>query len=165
MMYASRDIRIVSYHIEKTFALSSICNKHVFLIREAKRDFALNTTDFQSMVTGEEMTMPFKNEDPIVKLWDVPGMIVGNEMMGYEDKSGSICRRIVIFDFPNKIPLEKLDPGLLGKIKNQELPSIIRKASLAYDWAIENYSKGDICLLYTSPSPRDGLLSRMPSSA
>ena len=28
--------------------------------------------------------------------------------------------------------------------------------------------KGDmysICLLYTSPSPRDGLLSRMPSSA
>ena len=23
----------------------------------------------------------------------------------------------------------------------------------------------DFCLLYTSPSPRDGLLSRMPSSA
>ena len=33
-----------------------------------------------------------------------------------------------------------------------------------------NYSTGDtvecsVCLLYTSPSPRDGLLSRMPSSA
>ena len=25
--------------------------------------------------------------------------------------------------------------------------------------------KGKDCLLYTSPSPRDGLLSRMPSSA
>src|SRR5664279_4341787 len=25
--------------------------------------------------------------------------------------------------------------------------------------------QGDLCLLYTSPSPRDGLLSRMPSSA
>ena len=25
--------------------------------------------------------------------------------------------------------------------------------------------KATICLLYTSPSPRDGLLSRMPSSA
>ena len=24
---------------------------------------------------------------------------------------------------------------------------------------------GSLCLLYTSPSPRDGLLSRMPSSA
>ena len=26
-------------------------------------------------------------------------------------------------------------------------------------------AKGDICLLYTSPSPRDNLPSRMPSSA
>ena len=25
--------------------------------------------------------------------------------------------------------------------------------------------EGQVCLLYTSPSPRDGLLSRMPSSA
>ena len=31
----------------------------------------------------------------------------------------------------------------------------------AYDVAIDE----DTCLLYTSPSPRDGLLSRMPSSA
>ena len=28
-----------------------------------------------------------------------------------------------------------------------------------------NIGQPDICLLYTSPSPRDGLLSRMPSSA
>ena len=28
-----------------------------------------------------------------------------------------------------------------------------------------NFFSGRICLLYTSPSPRDGLLSRMPSSA
>ena len=27
------------------------------------------------------------------------------------------------------------------------------------------YSRSKGCLLYTSPSPRDGLLSRMPSSA
>ena len=30
---------------------------------------------------------------------------------------------------------------------------------------IENDPKNEACLLYTSPSPRDGLLSRMPSSA
>ena len=29
----------------------------------------------------------------------------------------------------------------------------------------ELYMVPDTCLLYTSPSPRDGLLSRMPSSA
>ena len=31
------------------------------------------------------------------------------------------------------------------------------------DYEYENNVRG--CLLYTSPSPRDGLLSRMPSSA
>ena len=30
---------------------------------------------------------------------------------------------------------------------------------------VHSYPKPYICLLYTSPSPRDGLLSRMPSSA
>ena len=29
----------------------------------------------------------------------------------------------------------------------------------------EAFCRSNICLLYTSPSPRDGLLSRMPSSA
>ena len=31
--------------------------------------------------------------------------------------------------------------------------------------AVTNIQKNIACLLYTSPSPRDGLLSRMPSSA
>ena len=30
---------------------------------------------------------------------------------------------------------------------------------------VVNVAKAQSCLLYTSPSPRDGLLSRMPSSA
>ena len=34
----------------------------------------------------------------------------------------------------------------------------------AYNQAM-NQRSANICLLYTSPSPRDGLLSRMPSSA
>ena len=35
-----------------------------------------------------------------------------------------------------------------------------------YDIANEKAGyNGKVCLLYTSPSPRDGLLSRMPSSA
>src|SRR5680860_1624121 len=32
-------------------------------------------------------------------------------------------------------------------------------------WFLAFVGLGRICLLYTSPSPRDGLLSRMPSSA
>ena len=38
-----------------------------------------------------------------------------------------------------------------GKSPNDEKEKVVKK--------------GKSCLLYTSPSPRDGLLSRMPSSA
>ena len=33
------------------------------------------------------------------------------------------------------------------------------------DWRLEAYERWLTCLLYTSPSPRDATLSRMPSSA
>ena len=33
------------------------------------------------------------------------------------------------------------------------------------DGIVRTIAMGTTCLLYTSPSPRDGLLSRMPSSA
>ena len=43
-------------------------------------------------------------------------------------------------------------------------PTQIEEQVLATD-ALAPYFQIELCLLYTSPSPRDGLLSRMPSSA
>ena len=41
----------------------------------------------------------------------------------------------------------------------------IMKANGFYEIKMEYTTLNHTCLLYTSPSPRDGLLSRMPSSA
>jgi LPS-assembly protein len=52
-----------------------------------------------------------------------------------------------------------------GKIKLgffEDKDSFYKKNNLAYQ---KHYGYSLYCLLYTSPSPRDGLLSRMPSSA
>ena len=57
--------------------------------------------------------------------------------------------------------------GTIGMIENP-----VTRTLLPFDFShlMENVPKVklldyDICLLYTSPSPRDGSLSRMPSSA
>ena len=51
-------------------------------------------------------------------------------------------------------------------ISLQVLPVIVLLVILAVYDAVSVYgTKHMVCLLYTSPSPRDGLLSRMPSSA
>ena len=41
---------------------------------------------------------------------------------------------------------------------------LVYSDSVPYSYGFKNPNSW-ICLLYTSPSPRDGLLSRMPSSA
>ena len=51
-----------------------------------------------------------------------------------------------------------------------EIEKIVAEEQINYIDAICHYCEingleVDSCLLYTSPSPRDGLLSRMPSSA
>ena len=42
---------------------------------------------------------------------------------------------------------------------------LIKNLYLSFDPAQRGWMEDRNCLLYTSPSPRDGLLSRMPSSA
>ena len=49
--------------------------------------------------------------------------------------------------------------ALLSKLMKRLIP--VQLLHLLESWLLNCYS----CLLYTSPSPRDGLLSRMPSSA
>ena len=65
-----------------------------------------------------------------------------------------------IFNEPNwRSTLSKLDD--LGPVA-LDTPTL--KKGLQNFWTeVRKLNKG--CLLYTSPSPRDGLLSRMPSSA
>ena len=73
--------------------------------------------------------------------------------------------------FDNKIDLKKtgLSSGLKGKrIIVQGLGNVGFHAALFLsleDKALITHVLERDCLLYTSPSPRDGLLSRMPSSA
>ena len=64
---------------------------------------------------------------------------------------------------------------LLGLVlRNQQLVTVAVVLLSFLTWAALRTAHGDVassgrrvedCLLYTSPSPRDGLLSRMPSSA
>ena len=61
---------------------------------------------------------------------------------------------------PKMYAYEKLDGGVDKKCKGTK--KCVVKKRITFD----DYKKVyETCLLYTSPSPRDGLLSRMPSSA
>ena len=77
---------------------------------------------------------------------------------------GSNTFRLVIYEqaiYPFPILYQKREFLKLGEsINTGKLPSIKIKEAIK---CLEEYIK--ICLLYTSPSPRDRQKSRMPSSA
>ena len=67
----------------------------------------------------------------------------------------------IVMDAANNTIVE-LEPGGTGAAAGLQKNDLIAVVDGNAVTVIEN---GYICLLYTSPSPRDGLLSRMPSSA
>ena len=90
-----------------------------------------------------------------------------NTFFNYQevDNAKKIYEGILDDEISNGMPLDVIEKGkknfeerlqkINWKTHFKSLPFNDSALSL-YDWA---------CLLYTSPSPRDGLLSRMPSSA
>ena len=72
---------------------------------------------------------------------------------------------------PSVVGFAKNGEVLVGQsAKNQAVTNVDRtirsvKRHMGTDWTQNVDDKDYTCLLYTSPSPRDGLLSRMPSSA
>jgi len=144
LLYNARDVGVINNNVETKFGLSQLFDKTVFVAPEVKKNFCLDQAEMQSMISGEEMSLAVKNSDAKVGTWTVPGIICGNELPSWADSSGSIARRVVIFDFPNKIDADSIDMKLLNKIKDLELPAIIRRASLSYLRAVENHGKKDV---------------------
>ena len=71
------------------------------------------------------------------------------------------------YQISNQVTLGKSEPELL-KLVGDVVPVLIDYERQAREFLIkenENALQDRVCLLYTSPSPRDATLSRMPSSA
>ena len=56
-------------------------------------------------------------------------------------------------------------PHARAKIKSVDTSKALKSSGVVGVLTGKEIAEDKICLLYTSPSPRDGLLSRMPSSA
>ena len=139
--YESEDVRTLSNNIERKFGLSSIYDGFMFIAPEVKGDMCLEQAEFQSLVSGEDVSLARKYEKAMSVEWKTPGILGGNEVPNWKDNSGSVLRRIVPFNFSKKVM--KADPHLDEKL-DKELPLIMMKCIKAYLDYSSKYSDQDI---------------------
>lgn len=141
--FMSEDVAILANNSQKDFGLETFVDKLVWACYEVKHDLTLDQANFQSMVTGEKVSIARKHKDAQVVVWKIPGILAGNEPGGWTDNSGSISRRIVLLNFSKKVQSDKLDPQLDKKIKAQTA-NLLHKCCHAYLTATDAYGTSDI---------------------
>jgi len=118
---------------ELTFGLESLLGKRLIVAPDLPKRLKhiLPQTDFQSMVSGEQVTVARKNMKAVSnQSWTVPMIWASNEFPDYSDNSGSVSRRLVVFKFLNLVA--ERDTKLKEKIIKGELASILIRCIRAY---------------------------------
>ena len=139
--YESEDVGTLSNNIERKFGLSSICDGFMFIAPEVKGDLCLEQAEFQSLVSGEDVSVARKYEKARSMEWKTPGILGGNEIPNWKDNSGSVLRRILPWNFSKQVM--NADPHLDDKLE-QEIPVILQKCIRAYLDYAQKYSDQDI---------------------
>jgi hypothetical protein len=131
------DVGVLSNNIERKFGLSAFADKYLFVAPEIKNDLQVEQAEFQSIVSGEDIQVNTKFAKAKTCVWKVPGVLAGNEVPGWADNSGSIQRRIVLFDFSKAVSNGDMK---LGEKLEAELAATILKCNRAYLEMVSRHS-------------------------
>lgn len=124
-------IAILSSNAEKQFGLQTLYDKPLWMCMEVKENFSLNLADLQSIISGERVQVSVKNEAARMVHWKSPGMMCGNLVPPWADKSGALFRRFVLVHFNEGLKDAQKDGSLKRQLR-EEMGRIIPKLSLAY---------------------------------
>jgi energy-coupling factor transporter ATP-binding protein EcfA2 len=141
IIYEAADVGIISNNTEKQFGLGSIADKFLVLGPEIKCDFKLEQAEFQSMVSGEAMSVAQKYKNTKEITWKAPLVFAGNEVPAWVDNAGSLQRRMVIFQF-NEIVRD--GDTQLGRKIEKEYPNILLKSVRTYMQEAKRYGHRDV---------------------
>lgn len=113
----------------------------MFIAPEVKGDLCLEQAEFQSMVSGEDVSIAQKYEKARSVEWKTPGILGGNEVPNWKDNSGSVLRRLLTFNFGKQV--KDADPHLDEKL-DAEIPVILLKCVKGYLEYSQKYSDQNI---------------------
>jgi len=145
--YCAEDVFMVGNNCERKFGLQNCMKmngslKLICLMPEVKQDFGMEQGDWQQCVSGERISVNRKHRNTSTVTFDMPIFAAGNQMIGYDDNSNSVARRVPVIKF--NIPVGARQDGDKPKKLHAELPHILLKSALAYAWASNNHGRKNV---------------------
>jgi len=144
LFYDELDIAVLDNKIERQFGLAPLAarNPLITIGNEFDKKCQLDVATLLKMVSGETITAAVKNKDPFALKWITHIWLSSNDPPSWEDKQGSLTRRIANILFEYKVRAEDADPKLEEKLKG-EIPAILFKSAKAYLELTNNHGKQD----------------------
>lgn len=124
-VYDAGDVGIMSNNIEPQFGLMGFRHSFLLVAPEVKSSFSLDSAMFQTMASGDEISIARKNLEAVsMSGWTVQSVYSSNVYPRWVDSSGSIQRRIIPFIFSVAVKNQKT--GLDDMFKDRIDAFIVR---------------------------------------
>lgn len=146
--YNPEDVFMVSNNCERKFGMQNCLRgdgkglRYMCVMPEVKQDFGMEQADWQQAVSGERIPINRKHMTTITETFNLPMFAAGNQMIGYDDNSNSVARRVPVIKFNH--PVGGKQDGEKPKKLHNELAHIILKCVYAYAWAVNEYGRSNI---------------------
>lgn len=146
--YNPEDVFVISNNCEKKFGLQNCLQpdgkrlKYICIMPEVKQDFGMEQADWQQAVSGERIPINRKHMTTVTERFKLPMFAAGNQMVGYDDNSNSVARRVPVIKF--NYPVGTRQDGDKPAKLRAELAHIILKCVFAYADAVNKYGKSQL---------------------
>ena len=139
-VFDAEDVGIIGNNCEINFSLESISESFMWLALDIKENFRLDQTTFQSMGSGEELSISRKHQLAVMKVWNSPGAMASNVTPSgtWKDNSNSLARRLALI-MMRKI-VKNVDPTLFDRMYGEIAP-FVKKCVTAYKLAVKAHGK------------------------
>jgi len=98
-----KHVGVISNNVERTYPLAGIADCLVYLVFEMNKNFNLDQMTYQSMVSGETVTIAAKYKTATEVEWSAHGACACNQLPNWRNNFGSLRRRICVIEFSKKV--------------------------------------------------------------
>lgn len=154
-MFPPASVGCITATHEPHFGLEGLYTKRVVLVPDVPKHMSrlLAQSDFQSMVSGDSVSIARKNKMAVCEGWKPQLVFASNLMLDYQDNAGSVSRRLCVFSFTELIT--ERNNKLKEDIIRQELVAIVVRCLLTYRQIIAESGRDDFWSKIAPPALRE----------